>query len=120
MRMRMIEHVELIHLLHNPAARHLWLLEQALRSVPLESAVELARSAEAFVMGSEVETVTDDPATRLRRDQEPSEPTVQPVSTTGSADREAAHTGFPLTEDQRHRPLAPLSPGAPHAPLAAT
>src|SRR5438477_9919386 len=73
MRMRMIEHIELIHLLENPAARRLWLLEQALRSVPLEVAVELARTAEAFLMGSKVETVTDDPATVLRRDQDPCE-----------------------------------------------
>ena len=115
----MIEHIELIHLLDNPAARRLWLLEQALRSVPLESAVELARTAEAFVMGSEVETVTDDPATRLRRDQEPSEPTVQPVSTTGSADREAAHTGFPLAEDRRDRLLERFAEGARNAELVA-
>ena len=70
-------------------------------------------------MGSEVETVTDDPATRLRRDQEPSEPTVQPVSTTGSADREAAHTGFPLAEDRRDRLLERLAEGARNAELVA-
>ena len=113
----MIEHVELIHLLENPAARRLWLLEQALRSVPLEAAVELARTAEAFIMGSEVETVTDDPATVLRRDQEPSEPTRQSVSKAGPADREPARSGFPLTEDQRDRLLERLAEGARNAEL---
>src|ERR1051326_6235773 len=114
----MIEHVELIHLLHDPAARRLWLLEQALRSVPLEAAVELARTAEAFIMGSAGETVTDDPTAVIRRDQEPSEPTVQPVSA-GSADREAAHTGFPLTEDQRDRLLERRAEGARDAEVVA-
>lgn len=114
----MIEYVELIHLLDHPAARRLWLLEQALRSVPLEAAVELARTAEAFIMGSAGETVTDDPTAMIRRDQEPSEPTVQPVSA-GSADREAARTGFPLTEDQRDRLLERLSEGARNAELVA-
>jgi hypothetical protein len=114
----MIEHVELIHLLHDPAARRLWLLEQALRSVPLEAAVELARTAEAFLMGSAVETVTDDPATVLRRDQVPCEPTRRPVSETRLADREAAHTGFALAEDQRDRLLERLAEGARNAELA--
>lgn len=114
----MIEHVELIHLLEHPAARRLWLLEQALRSVPLETAVELARTAEAFLMGSEVETITDHPATVLRRDQEPSDPTAQPVSTAGSADREAVHTRFLLAEDQRDRLLERLAEGARNAELA--
>src|SRR5436190_15577537 len=98
MRMRMIEHVELIHLLDNPAALRLWLLEQALRSVPLEAAVELARTAEAFLMGSAVETVTDDPATVLRRGQDPCEPIRQSVSKAGPTDREPARGGSPLTE----------------------
>jgi hypothetical protein len=106
----MIEHVELIHLLENPAARRLWLLEQALRSVPLEAAVGLARTAEAFVMGSAVETVTDDPATVLGR--EPSEPSGQPDLTARPADREAVRTGFGLAEDQRDRLLERLAEGA--------
>jgi len=115
----MIEHIELIHLLENPAARRLWLLEQALRSVPLEVAVELARTAEAFLMGSEVETVTDDPATVLRRDQDPCEPTRQSVSTAGPADREPARSSFPLAEDQRDRLLERLAEGARNAELVA-
>jgi hypothetical protein len=115
----MIEHVELIHLLDNPAALRLWLLEQALRSVPLEAAVEPARTAEAFVMGSEVETVTDDPATVLRRDQDPCEPTRQSVSKAGPADREPARGGFPLAEDQRDRLLERLAEGARNAELVA-
>ena len=114
----MIEHVELIHLLHNPAARRLWLLEQALRSVPLEAAVELARTAEAFLMGSAVETVTDDPATVLRRDQEPCDPTHRTVLKTGLADREAAHSGCALAEDHRDRLLERLAEGARNAELA--
>jgi hypothetical protein len=117
--MRMIEHVELIHLLENPAALRLWLLEQALRSVPLEAAVELARTAEAFLMGSEVETVTDDPATVLRRGQDPCEPTRQSVSKAGPADREPARGGSPLTENQRDRLLERLAEGARNAELVA-
>jgi hypothetical protein len=115
----MIEHIELIYLLENPAARRLWLLEQALRSVPLEAAVELARTAEAFVTVSAAETITDVPATVLRRDQEPCEPTPKSVSKASPADREAARSGSPLAEDQRDRLLERLAEGARNAELVA-
>src|SRR5438477_13105339 len=51
----MNEPSELNGLVENPAARRLWLLHNALRCLPFDRAIELARAAEAFVTGSAVE-----------------------------------------------------------------
>ena len=42
-----------IRLLDNAPARRLWLLAEAVRSVPFDRALDLARSAEAFLVGCE-------------------------------------------------------------------
>ena len=54
------DRADLIGLIENPPVRRMWLLANALRSLPLDRAIELARSAEAFVTGSSgVEHVSD-------------------------------------------------------------
>ena len=56
----MTEHLELIRLIDNPPARRLWLLYNALHTLPLDGAIELARTAEAFVRGSHLDSQVDD------------------------------------------------------------
>src|SRR6266487_1012458 len=51
----MKEDSQLIGLVQEPTQRRFWLLHEALRCVPLDRAIELARNAEAFVTGSSVE-----------------------------------------------------------------
>jgi hypothetical protein len=57
---RMNEHVELIGLIDNPPARRLWLLCSALKCLPFDRAIELARAAEAFVRGSHLDSQAGD------------------------------------------------------------
>src|SRR5436190_10581097 len=77
----MNEPSELNGLMDNPAARRLWLLHNALRSLPFDRAIELARAAEAFVTGSAFENRADD----IRIDaaapgREPTEPLITEIS----------------------------------------
>jgi hypothetical protein len=51
---------ELNGLTDNSAARRLWLLHNALRCLPFDRAIELARAAEAFITGSAAENRADD------------------------------------------------------------
>lgn len=48
----MTEPLTLVDRLNDPATRRFWLLCEALRCMPLDRAIELARDAEAFIMGS--------------------------------------------------------------------
>ena len=56
----MNDHVELIGLIDNPPARRLWLLYNALQCLPFDQAIELARTAEAFVSGSHLDRQAGD------------------------------------------------------------
>ena len=47
----MKEHEELVALVDDAAARRLWLLYNAMQCLPLDRAIELARTAETFVTG---------------------------------------------------------------------
>src|SRR5262245_39601310 len=72
-RSEMIDPIDPIRMLGNPPALRVWLLHEAMRSVPLDRALELARTAEAFLMRAAVETTTDQngvPATVSDREQE--------------------------------------------------
>jgi DNA-binding NarL/FixJ family response regulator len=48
-----------IDVTQTPAQRRSWLLSEALRSLPLDRALELARTAEAFIMGADKEALSD-------------------------------------------------------------
>ena len=80
----MNEPVELNGLMDNPAARRLWLLHNALRSLPFDRAIELARAAEAFVTGSAFENRADDiridAAAPAAPGREPTEPLITEIS----------------------------------------
>jgi hypothetical protein len=49
----MSENIELLQRLEDAAVRRCWLLAKALEDLPLDRAIELARTAEAFVTGAE-------------------------------------------------------------------
>lgn len=108
-------------MIDNSAARRLWLLLQAARSQPFDRAIELARIAEAFLMGTAVEAITDPseppirPAARHQgaREQVAGEPSIAAV-----ADPRTERNGLTLAEDQRDRLLQRLAEGARNAELA--
>jgi hypothetical protein len=53
--------------LNDPIRRRAWLLSKALESLPLDRALEFARSAEAFITGSLTERAKTTPKLRLCR-----------------------------------------------------
>src|SRR5215470_4977124 len=94
--------------LGDPATRRLWLLTQALRCVPLDKAVELARIAEGFITA----------AARLETKAECG------VAPANGCDptliRSSAHKPTPLalSAEQRQQLLDRLAQGAGNAELA--
>jgi hypothetical protein len=88
-----------------PTVRRLWLLAQALRSLPLDQALELARAAEAFL--TQCESATSTSALPGQKQLIASPPA------------EAKDGGFVLTHDQRDRMLDRLAAGGRNAELAA-
>ena len=62
----MSQHIDPIRLPGNPPARRLWLLQEAMRSLPIDRAIELARIADAFVAGPAVDAAKSEVAPRLR------------------------------------------------------
>ena len=108
-------------LIDNSAARRLWLLLQAAQSQPFDKAIELARSAEAFLMGTAVEAITEPrgaPISAAARPEGPVEQVADEVSVAAAADRRSARNGLALAEDQRDRLLERLAEGARNAELA--
>lgn len=108
-------------LIDNPAARRLWLLLQAARSQPFDRAIELARIAEAFLMGTAVEAITnpsEPPIESAARDQGAREQVAGEPSIAAVADPRTERNGLTLAEDQRDRLLQRLAEGARNAELA--
>ena len=108
-------------LIDNSAARRLWLLLQAAQSQPFDKAIELARSAEAFLMGTAVEAITEPrgaPISVAARPEGPTEQVADKTSVAAAADRRSARNGLALAEDQRDRLLERLAEGARNAELA--
>ena len=129
----MDEHVELIGLIDNPPARRLWLLYNALHGLPFDRAIEMARTAEAFVTGSAAEKHAGDArvdaapavAEAVERtdqpiDEIPSNPIIgeepsNPVVGHPTATKRARLT---LPAEQRDRLLDRLAAGAKNGELA--
>ena len=108
-------------LIDNSAARRLWLLLQAARSQPFDRAIELARSAEAFLMGTAVEAITDQsgpPITMPERRKGPCGRISHEVSMAAVEDQRTARNGLTLAKDQRDRLLQRIVEGARNAELA--
>src|SRR5947207_14632319 len=103
--------IEAQWLIDNSAARRLWLLLQAAQSQPFDKAIELARSAEAFLMGTEVEAITEPRGAPISAAARPEGPTevADKVSVAAAADRRSARNGLALAEDQRDRLLERLA-----------
>jgi hypothetical protein len=119
--------VELIGFIDNPPARRLWLLHNALHSLPFDRAIELARIAEAFVTGSSAD---QQPAGDARVDANPSAAEVREradeivqqitshVRSVGRPITTTKRTRLTLPAEQRERLLQRLVEGAKNAELA--
>jgi hypothetical protein len=121
----MSDHVELISLIENPPARRLWLLHNALRSLPFERAVELSRIAEAFVTGSPAQTpmedahVNADPLAAIGPESN-NQSRIKPSGTSRAPIQGATTKRRPvaLRAEDRERLLGRLAEGARTADLA--
>jgi hypothetical protein len=123
----MKDHDELLALVDNAAARRLWLLCNALHCVPLDGAIELARTAETFVTGgfAAIEGINGNAADELEAVVSPaSESSGEPAAGIGldlayeSNTMAKKRIVLELTADQRDRLLARLAEGAKNAELA--
>jgi hypothetical protein len=122
--MMMNEPIELLGLVAQPANRRCWLLFKALESVPLDQAVDWARTAEDFIAGtnlsSRVEEVTVSPdATPQERKQAPpsvDQPMVSPPPIVRADTQKRAR--LDLTPDRREQLIRRLAQGARNAELA--
>jgi hypothetical protein len=98
-------------------------LLEALRSVPYDQAIELAHAAEAFVMGSAVEIVTEQGRQSATAAAQHAE--IQQLSAEVSSGRRvlanagARHGSLALADDERDRLLDRLAEGSRNAGLAA-
>ena len=93
------------------SARRLWLLVKAVDSAPFDRAIELARTAEAFLMGSAVDTTIDDPTAVIRNQAS------QVVNQTYQIRKERVPAS-PLRGIKRDRLVERLAEGARNAELA--
>jgi hypothetical protein len=119
----MIESVVLTELIRNPAARRLWMLHNALQSLPFDRAIELACAAEAFVVGAEVQSelpAVGSEAALPRPDETPTDDHRVEIygSPTPSAPVAIKRNGLRLPEEQRDRLLGRLAEGAKNTELA--
>src|SRR5438477_3594038 len=124
----MNDDLELIGLVENPSARRVWLLLNALRSLPFDRAIELARTAEAFVIGGPRLTPQSDethvnPVDLSRVEEEPrgaSSPTDLASSAPQLVEQSAHKRGSLAIEGaERDRLLHRFAEGAKNAELAA-
>jgi len=129
----MDEHVELIGLIDNPPARRLWLLYNALCGLPFDRAIEMARTAEAFVTGAAAEKhaggarVDAKPPvaeaverTAQHIDEIPSNPIIgeEPSNPAVGHPTATKRTRLTLPAEQRERLLDRLAEGAKNGELA--
>jgi hypothetical protein len=118
--------VELIGFIDKPPALRLWLLHNALHSLPFDRAIELARIAEAFVTGSPAEQqpadatrVNDPPVTEvLERADEIVQQITSNARSVGRPITTTKRTRLTLPAEQRERLLQRLVDGAKNAELA--
>jgi hypothetical protein len=120
----MSEHVELTGLMDNPPARRLWLILKALHCLPFDQAIELARTAEAFVTGSHAQSQFDtrvNVTTTPSQDLESSEElAAKPTGTPEPVGQAAANgrSSVALSVEERDRLLTRFAEGARNAALA--
>jgi hypothetical protein len=115
----MDEPVSFLERLENPSTRRLWLLSEALRCVPLDQAVELARAADAFIAATPHFETSD--ASRKPKNvsgsREPAALAMNDHRTAGPSPV-SNHAGFAITAEQREQLLDRLANGASNAELA--
>jgi hypothetical protein len=101
--------------LENGAERRGWLLYEALRCAPLDQAIELARKADAFILG------TSEEGEQARRAAQADERAIGPPSNDEpqSKERPKPKARLMLSGDQRDRLIDRLVGGAKNAEIAA-
>jgi hypothetical protein len=119
----MSEHLELLLRLEDTTVRRLWLLAKAVECLPLDRAIELARTAEAFLIGATPESRS----TGLPAEESTALPS--PMGHKGSLDpsppsvhQQSASRGqktLILSSDRRENLLDRLAAGATNVELAA-
>ena len=107
--------------LDGPVSRRLWLLSEALRSVPLDRAIELARAADHFIVAGPLVTTSIAPAApEAGRVNEPHRSdTATPDASRAKAPGMKSPAGLLLTPEQRDQLLNRLAEGATNGALAA-
>ena len=122
----MNEKVELNELMDNPVARRLWLLYRALQSLPFDRAIELARTADAFIIGSLVDNQGDEIRIDAKATEAQGLEAIElPIEEISGSDRcgeepiAKKRTRMSLPAEQRDRLLERLAQGAKNAELAA-
>ena len=120
----MKDHTELVALVNNASARRLWLLYNALHCLPLDQAIELARTAEGFVMGEL------DPGERVATpapaegeavhapEQQSTHESLGEVAAPLPNTKAKKRPGLELTAEQREQLVVRLAEGAKNAELA--
>jgi DNA-binding CsgD family transcriptional regulator len=111
---------ELPKIADEPTTRRLWLLSKALKSVPLDRAIELARTADEFLTAGQMVQRTIDvterkPASKGEPVQAAQHPTPEAPST---QEPKARQTGLALSLEPREQLLDRLAVGATNAELA--
>jgi hypothetical protein len=115
--------VELTALIDKPVARRLWLLSCALQSLPLHRAIDLARAAEVFIMGSSLGNkarIGSDPPLTVeleRAEQEIGETGGEFLATNEPIATKPTRSALPV--ELRNRVLDRLAEGAPNGEVAA-
>jgi hypothetical protein len=108
--------IKIFERLENSVERRSWLLYEALRSAPLEEAIELARKADAFIMGSAAK------GEQARR-AVPPEAHERPIGDQAQNEHQRKERSSPkgrlsLSADQRDRMLDRLAAGTKNANIA--
>jgi DNA-binding NarL/FixJ family response regulator len=108
--------IKVFERLENSVERRIWLLYEALRFVPLDEAVELAREADAFIMG------TAEKGEQARREVAP-KADEQPIGDQAQNEPQRKERSSPkgrlsLSAEQRDRMLDRLAAGTKNADIA--
>src|SRR3954451_3153780 len=118
----MSENITLADLVKNSAYRRTWLLYKALKTVPLNDAVSLARAADEFVTGAPIiqsgVNCSIEPAPDLPNGEEPALETAMEVVETPTAPSKARGDLMQLSISERERLIERLASGATNTELA--
>ena len=118
----MSENITLADLVKNSVCRRTWLLYKALKTSPLNDALDLARAADEFVTGASIVQSGADCSMELAADlpsgDEPTLETAIDVVETTTAPSKARVDLIQLSTDDRERLIERLSSGATNPELA--